>query len=51
MLQSSLGDLVFALEMVTESEVERLRDADQFFFDLLGHRVRNELASVLSRFE
>ena len=51
MLQSSLGDLVFALEMVTESEVERLRDADQFFFDLLGHRVRDKLDSVLSRFE
>ena len=51
MLQSSLGDLVFAFEMVTESEVERLRDADQFFFDLLGHRVRDGLDRVLSRFE
>ena len=31
-LSSSLGDLVFALEMVTESEVVFLRDADQFFW-------------------
>ena len=51
MLQNSLGVLVFALEMVTESEVEQLRDADQFFFDLLGHRVRDGLDRVLSRFE
>ena len=49
-LQGWLGELVFALEMVTESEMEGVRDADLFFLDLLSERVCESLESVLVRF-
>ena len=50
-LQGLLGTLVFALEMVRESEVEWMRDADHFFRDLLGVRVCEAIEAVLVRFE
>ena len=50
LLSSSLGVLDFALEMVTESEVVFLRDADQFFLELLNDRAIGELDRVLTMF-
>ena len=38
-VQCLLGHLVFALEMVRETDVHRMEDADLFFLDLLHERV------------
>ena len=51
LLSSSLGDLVFALEMIEESEVVYLRYADLFFFlELLTRHAIGELDRALSMF-
>ena len=46
-----LGSLVFALEMVTEIEIQFQQDADMFLLNLLQDRVCHEIQMAIRRID